>query len=385
MKNPQQILIPSSFVIAEKVFAVIFIIELAMRLFVHGVRLYQVPDKYWNMFDTLCVGLQLLEFASEFIAGSSNTNFSFLRVLRTVRLLKIMRVVRLLRFIQELRSMVTSLASSTRSLVWSLTLMGLMTYAVGAFFGQIIVDQMHDNPELPEDVPELSLLFGNLPLIMLSMYQAVTGGRNWGDVLLPLWAVWPWLTLPFIVYVSFGILSLMNVMTGIFVESAIKTAKRDKDKQLASEVRRLFQQSETNDNGMISWPEFSRQLQDEATIKGFRYAGISCDDAETLFELLDSDGSGFIDPDEFLRGCLRLNGPARAADLLQESFNFRYDARMLAEKIDIIELRLTEVGEALEIDSSISRNSSQGRKSSRTRVGPRGSGVTMAMLETEYE
>lgn len=38
-------------------------------------------------------------------------------------------------------------------------------------------------------------------------------------------------------------------------------------------------------------------------------------DGEALFDLLD-DGDGVIDADEFLHGCLRLRGNAKALDLL---------------------------------------------------------------------
>merc|ERR1712050_160068 len=39
------------------------------------------------------------------------------------------------------------------------------------------------------------------------------------------------------------------------------------------------------------------------------------DEAEDLFNLVDIDGSGSIDPEEFVNGCIRLQGPAKALDL----------------------------------------------------------------------
>merc|ERR1712129_247437 len=38
-------------------------------------------------------------------------------------------------------------------------------------------------------------------------------------------------------------------------------------------------------------------------------------EAEDLFHLIDIDNSGSIDPEEFVNGCIRLQGPAKAIDL----------------------------------------------------------------------
>merc|ERR1711862_166294 len=53
---------------------------------------------------------------------------------------------------------------------------------------------------------------------------------------------------------------------------------------------------------------------------------MSLNDAEQLFRLLDRDMSGSISIEEFVRGCLRLRGPARSNDVaaLVYDFNLRF-------------------------------------------------------------
>merc|ERR1712232_557083 len=51
---------------------------------------------------------------------------------------------------------------------------------------------------------------------------------------------------------------------------------------------------------------------------------VNPDEAETLFKVLDLDGSGHIDYDEFVHGCLRLKGNAKAIDF----FTLQHDQKL---------------------------------------------------------
>merc|ERR1711976_769967 len=55
----------------------------------------------------------------------------------------------------------------------------------------------------------------------------------------------------------------------------------------------------------------------------FDYMGIEVSDAREIICLVDQDGGGSIDLEEFVLGCLRLRGPARAIDVAQGQFTFR--------------------------------------------------------------
>jgi len=48
----------------------------------------------------------------------------------------------------------------------------------------------------------------------------------------------------------------------------------------------------------------------------FMSIDVDASQAQDLFELLDADGRGYLDFQEFLSGCLRLQGEPRAVDLL---------------------------------------------------------------------
>merc|ERR1711862_712541 len=81
-------------------------------------------------------------------------------------------------------------------------------------------------------------------------------------------------------------------------------------------ARAVFSAVDETKSGRITWPDFERAL-DHAHVKTFFEAtGICISEARNLFDLLDVSGDGTISFDEFLNGCLRVKGTAKALDLL---------------------------------------------------------------------
>merc|ERR1712083_694434 len=125
----------------------------------------------------------------------------------------------------------------------------------------------------------------------------------------------PWLVVPVCLYIGFTIFALMNTVTGVFVESALASKKREEELFLLHTLRHLFQNTDEDGSGDISWEEFQSQLESPEMHIFFQTIDLDLDEAEELFTLVDIDGSGSIDPEEFVNGCIRLQGPAKALDL----------------------------------------------------------------------
>merc|ERR1719189_1908102 len=92
----------------------------------------------------------------------------------------------MLRFVEELRSMVCSIASSLLSLCWTIVLLMLMMYVLGVYITQVIVDKGQEEPDIFRQSEELFKYYGTLPRTVLSLFQAMTGGVDWDDLLRPL-------------------------------------------------------------------------------------------------------------------------------------------------------------------------------------------------------
>merc|ERR1712060_486409 len=99
---------------------------------------------------------------------------------------------------------------------------------------------------------------------------------------------------------GFCLLAVMNVVTGVFVESALQTAKHDKDIYLLHHVRRLFKDSDKDGDGCLGWDDFEAALANPQMKIYFEAIDLDLEEAVELFQLIDVDESGLIDLDEFV-------------------------------------------------------------------------------------
>lgn len=355
VRNPGQ-KEPTEFSVVEKIYLFVFLAELIARWIAHGpYDLYFGPEWKWTWFDSIIVGLQVFEEISILVVGEKATedqggggNFGFLRILRILRLLRIMRLVRILRFVQELRTMVASIAGSMKSLVWTLVLMFLMMYTIGVYLCQVIADTGMDVPDIMTQYPELLFYYGTLPTTIVTLYQAMTGGADWNDLSKPLEkGISPFMGLVYVMYIAFAVLAMMNVVTGVFVESALLTAKADREKDLIVQVRRMFHTADRDNSGTITWTEFTEQCDDPSMAKYWENLEIEPSEARALFRLLDTDESGTIDAEEFMQGCLKLRGPARSVDLATLIYSNKRLVRWWKKEVKHIRHRMLHMDQAL--------------------------------------
>lgn len=244
--------------------------------------------------------------------------------------------------------MVYSIAGSMKSLIWTLVLMFLLMYVFSVYLTQLIADSAQQDPEILHVEAALTRYYGSLPRAIISLYQAMTGGVDWNDLLLPLETfISPWLSLLFVFYIAFAVLAMMNVVTGVFVESALLTAKADRDAQVINQVKAILHGNEAEPScETLTWDGFAKRLGEPGVDKYFTAMDIDIADARGLFLLLDTDESGEVDSEEFIQGCLRLRGPAKSIDVAtllyfnKRMFGWwRTNMQSLGESVDrIIEL-----------------------------------------------
>merc|ERR1712045_383287 len=96
----------------------------------------------------------------------------------------------------------------------------IMTFAFGVCLTQIVTEhKVAVGHHEMEKTPQLEELYGSLDRSMLYLYEAVSDGIHWNELLEPLDKhCSPWLALAFVGYMSFVFFSLMNIVTAFFVE-----------------------------------------------------------------------------------------------------------------------------------------------------------------------
>lgn len=332
--------VPAIFPLVEIVFCVIFFVELIMRLLMFGRKYFIGPGWRWNWFDLTLVIIQLVEVIGmlttnhESSSASPVANVSFLRLLRILRLFRVLRLVRLVQFIGELNTIISSIANSMKSLCWTLFLLLLMIYIVAILFTQVVFSE---RVLMDQDAPNARVLshwWGTLDRSILTLYQAILGGVDWEDVTTPLTdAVSPLCTLLFALYIAFSLLAMMNVITGIFVESALKNAEKEKDAEFTETAHALFVLSDLDQSGHISWDEFEMQIDEPRFRQYMQNFGIDPADAKLLFKLLDHDKSSSLELEELVDGLVRLRAGAKFMDIMKIMHEIERTNRKLTRAI----------------------------------------------------
>eukprot|EP00427_Karlodinium_veneficum_P036682 CAMPEP_0169282686 /NCGR_PEP_ID=MMETSP1016-20121227/57065_1 /TAXON_ID=342587 /ORGANISM="Karlodinium micrum, Strain CCMP2283" /LENGTH=230 /DNA_ID=CAMNT_0009371679 /DNA_START=28 /DNA_END=720 /DNA_ORIENTATION=+ len=109
-------------------------------------------------------------------------------------------------------------------------------------------------------------------------------------------------------------------------------------RQWFEEVRSIFEAADADDDGTLDAVEFVGKLASDVRMQAWlRKVGVHIEahSAHQLFTLLDLDGDGHLDFDEFASALQQVHGNARSIDLAR----IKYDTRMLREsQLEIIEL-----------------------------------------------
>merc|ERR1711924_59969 len=90
--------------------------------------------------------------------------------------------------------------------------------------------------------------------------------------------------------------------------------------------------------------EFQSKLPSKALQDYFQVLDVDSTEAAGIFKLLDADGGGRIDPLEFISGCMRLRGPARAIELSLLMFETKSLAQWMDTAMMEQDRKLTWIG-----------------------------------------
>lgn len=346
---------PLACTILDAVFCLYFLAELVFRIWSFGLQFFYVS---WNLFDSLTVALQVGEVLTSELSTSFMTTYQdhvtsshigVIRMMRVFRLIRVMRFIRILSAFSSLRMMVVSIMDSLRSLVWTIVLILLAMFITSVYFTQMVTDH---KMSLTDDIPieerkrnfvksangsQLLELYGTLPRTMLTLYQTISDGLHWDGAMEPLRVnCSAWMPIVYSLYIAFVTFAMLNVITGVFVESAIQTANEDKKKVLLDQMRQIFVDADADQSGSITWEEFQDQLENPQLQSFLRAVDLDTQEAENLFHLLDVHGNKEIDSDDFVHGAMRIHGFAKAIDLATFMHEFNRHAKRVEKGLEIL-------------------------------------------------
>jgi len=223
-----------------------------------------------------------------------------------------------------------AILDSMNSLFWCFVVIWLAIYVFAVLFLSVAAEHFEDvgaldssgGSELSKSLLEW---YGDLYKAMLTLFMVISGGADWGDAMRPLMEV-HWFYGPIFVMFIFGMhFGVLNVVIGTFVASASEIASRDQEAQVKNELREwgvyadrmrsFFLEADLDKSGTLSWEEFRQHLEAPKVRALFQTLDLGVAQAHVLFDLLDMDRSGSISVEEFIDGCMRLKGQAKAIDM----------------------------------------------------------------------
>merc|ERR1712217_479253 len=105
-------------------------------------------------------------------------------------------------------------------------LLSFMLWLFGIYFVQAVTDYVSsDYGAMTEDDFDWYVTkFGSVQTAALSLFKTTSGGEDWGDYMERMRDIGMTPALMFLFYILFFLLSVMNIVTSIFVDKAMKLA-----------------------------------------------------------------------------------------------------------------------------------------------------------------
>eukprot|EP00439_Symbiodinium_sp_Y106_P059098 s252_g8.t1 len=224
---------------------------------------------------------------------------------------------RIFRFVLALRTLITSITHTLKSLIWALILLALIMYIFALMFVQAVQGYLADPESAPicgsfihstnlvseSDEDRANSYFGSLIETMLSLFMSISDGVSWENVISPLLHISPVWGILYTFYVSFIYFAVLNA------ESHLE------------KIRILFSELGDERNDVITYAMLERKMMADETQRYFESLGLEIWDVWTFFKLLDHDQDGNVHLEQFLSlgeamdGCLRLRGQASSVDV----------------------------------------------------------------------
>lgn len=355
----------------EILFTLIYSLEFVIKLKLFGCSGYfRGALWYWNVFDFFCLLLSVTELGITYgiklsmgDASESEEATGNLVMLKIFRLARLMRTIRALQFeiFHELRLMIMGIINGMTVLFWAIVLLFLLIYVISILLTNL----------LRETVTE----FRSLPSSMFTLFRCFTEGcsayngtplaerlrmsvGDFGGIFM----------MCYVAVMMLVTVGIFNMIMARFLETAVTAAVRRKQRELSEcareteqDLKRIIAQLCEDDTVVkhqwkkfttganiffkhhmfdafctqddfdnmvrqgvqISRDQFHGWLTVPAFLDVLERADIDTSTKFDLFDILDADMGGSLEPAELLTGLMKLRGPVSKNDIIATRLKVR--------------------------------------------------------------
>jgi hypothetical protein len=306
-------------------FALVFVIELTLRVFAYQVKFYTGSQRWWNAFDCFTLIATVVAVLLDLLGPSDSFGVDLLKVVRLARMVRSLKSSKS-KIFHTLKTLSYTVAGSANAFLSAILLLAVVIFVFGVMFMQGLQSWLLQSGESDADTKNaLVEFFGSGTKTFLTLLACISGGIDWRDVSSVLWELGALHTWFFVLFIVFTVLCVLNILNGVFVNAAIDSAQTNKelavDKAYHKKVAMIeqmvqwFVEADKDRSRTVSWNELRNLLADD-TVRAFLHANnIDVASAGHIFLLLDRQGCGEIRPEEFVDNLITLQGEAKAIDL----------------------------------------------------------------------
>lgn len=350
------------FFAAEFIFAVIFFVEMVLRL--HQLRWDYFADS-WNLFDYILVVLSV----SDIIVSLTRTDSGGMRLASSLRIFRLLRVVRSIRGVKMVSGLwliIQGMLDAVKTVFW----VGCAAIFFIYIFGVVISTTCGQDPLIREYWHLTDTYTGSVTRSMITVLQVITLDGWIDDVGRPIFSSSPITVIILILAVWVLAYGTLNILVAVMVERTMTMSQDSKENTakilektelvLLESMASDFLVADTTGRGELHYKDFRRMIRTKAFNKKLKLLGIHIDEAESLFKLMDADHSGAITPGEFISGIQKIKGLAKGQDVVQlicfaqkqclRATRFVDRMRALNEMTDEIQRRLDGVGRGISME-----------------------------------
>mmetsp|Transcript_29265 Transcript_29265/g.67371 ORF Transcript_29265/g.67371 Transcript_29265/m.67371 type:complete len:637 (-) Transcript_29265:127-2037(-) len=258
-----------------------------------------------------------------YVGGVSQTP-KLLSTLRLIHICNVARVCQNKNGYRELWAFIVGIGAVLPYLAWLTLIAVFFLYWFGVVM-TILVDSDNNAYDYQGKTWSQDDYWGSVLQSSFTMLQVVTLDHWYSKIARPLVTQNPAFIIAFLISLLLGNVSVLNLITSFIVEATLASSvdakdRRTKERQILDKLvmaafKSFVERADEDHSGYIDHSELDNLTKTYIVRECLRLLGISPDDLELLFSLLDENGDGQIAISKFFRAVLRLRGDATASDL----------------------------------------------------------------------
>ncbi|CAE7292238.1 TPC1 [Symbiodinium natans] len=302
---------PPAVIAASSVCLGLYTVELLLQLLVRGTRIIR---DWLTKLDVIIIASGYAELLLGMMIDVDFLNtIGIVRILRLSRILRLMQLMRKNRSLKELRKLVTMLATCLKTLVWSFLFCFLVTTGWAMLVVELINPYVLEMQKMePFDTcPQCVRATSSVMHANLMLFKTVIAGDSWGLIAVPMIEKHPETAIIFVGASLTLVFGVLNLIVAVVVDTFAETRENDvvnlaQEMEFSMEddqhlLRKIFHRLDTDKNGELTLEELLHGARTDAEFQSrLRVMDIDEVDLQQFFDMIDLDGSGSIEADEFV-------------------------------------------------------------------------------------